>query len=207
MTTTTHLSVPLGRPELPRTLVGRRLRIVEDCIDYGPAVAAVNYFTSSPILNDPECIWRFFTKMQPSVIQFFIDHYPVSPIRRRIIKRMMKQAHSRGIEYHYDLSNGFYRLFLDRRFMFYSCADFRLSDDSLEQAQLNKANHLLSLIAPQPGEKILELGCGWGSMLHHIHAATGDKEGLFGYTLSREQKSYIEETFGFRVFIGRFHHR
>lgn len=204
MTTTTHLSVPFGRPELPRTLAGRRLRIVEDCIAYGPAVAAVNYFTSSPVLNDPESIWRFFTGRQPPVIQFFIDHYPVSPIRTRIIKRMMNQAHAPGIEYHYDLSNEFYRLFLDRRFMFYSCADFRLSDDTLEQAQLNKANHLLSLIDPQPGEKILELGCGWGSMLRHVHAATGDNEGLFGYTLSREQKSYIEETMGFRVLLDDF---
>jgi cyclopropane-fatty-acyl-phospholipid synthase len=204
VTTAPHLPVPLGRPELPRTLVGRQLRIAEDCIAYGPAVAAINYFTSSPTLIDPEFVWRFFTKMQPAVIQFFIDHYPVSPIRRRIIKRMIKQVHSRGIEYHYDLSNGFYSLFLDRRFMFYSCADFRLPDDTLEQAQLNKANHLLSLIAPQPGEKILELGCGWGSMLHHIHATTGDKEGLFGYTLSREQKSYVEETFGFKVLLDDF---
>ncbi|MFX5603078.1 class I SAM-dependent methyltransferase, partial [Acinetobacter baumannii] len=77
-------------------------------------------------------------------------------------------------EYHYDLSNDFYRLFLDKTFMFYSCADFNSPGDSLEQAQLNKANHLLSLIDPKPGEAILELGCGWGSMLRHIHAHTGD---------------------------------
>ena len=68
--------------------------------------------------------------MQPAVIEIIIDHYPVSPIRRRIIKRMLKQANSQGIEYHYDLSNAFYKLFLDRRFMFYSCADFGLADDT-----------------------------------------------------------------------------
>src|SRR5258707_857900 len=50
----------------------------------------------------------------------------------------------------------------------------------------------------------LRPGCGWGSMLHHIHATTGDKEGLFGYTLSREQKSYVEETFGFKVLLDDF---
>ncbi|MBV9241668.1 MAG: class I SAM-dependent methyltransferase, partial [Acidobacteria bacterium] len=117
---------------------------------------------------------------------------------------MIHQAHARGIEYHYDLSNDFYKLFLDRRFMFYSCADFDLPSDTLEQAQLNKANHLLSLIAPKAGEKILELGCGWGSMLQHIHSQTGDKESLSGYTLSKEQKGYIDQNFGFNILLDDF---
>ena len=90
--------------------------------------------------------------------------------------RWLNQSHAKGIEYHYDVSNEFYKLFLDRDFMFYSCADFASDQDSLETAQRRKADHLLSLIAPVAGERILELGCGWGSMLRHIHEATGDKD-------------------------------
>ena len=98
---------------------------------------------------------------------------------------MLDRSHAAGIEYHYDLPTAFYRLFLDQSFMFYSCADFNSPRDTLEQAQLNKANHILSLINPKAGERILEFGCGWGSMMRHIYDATGDKNNLIGYTLSK----------------------
>jgi len=204
MTTAPNLKVPLGNPDLPSTLPGRWLRAMTDGAVYGSSVAAMNFFTASPEVVDPEHLWSFFSKNWPRPIQFFVDHYPIAPIRQKIIRRMMDPAHSSGIEYHYDLSNDFYRLFLDRQFMFYSCADFNDPGDSLEQAQLNKANHILSLIEPKPGEAILELGCGWGSMLRHIHSATGDKANLSGYTLSNEQKAYIEADFGFNVILDDF---
>ncbi|WP_204320337.1 class I SAM-dependent methyltransferase, partial [Proteus vulgaris] len=69
-------------------------------------------------------------------IQYVADNYPPAVRRRRLIERMLAQSHAGGIEYHYDLSNDFYRLFLDKTFMFYSCADFRTPGDTLEQAQL-----------------------------------------------------------------------
>ncbi len=204
MTADPGLISPLGRPELSTSRHGRWWRFVTDAVVYGPPTAAHNYFASSPTLVDPEPMWRFFCQQRPAPIQAFINHYPIAPIRRRIIQGMMDQAHAKGIEYHYDVSNAFYRLFLDRRFMFYSCADFAHPDDTLEQAQLAKANHLLGLIAPKPGERILELGCGWGSMLRHIHDSTGDKASLHGYTLSKEQKRHIEHNFGFNVVLDDF---
>ncbi|WP_168201601.1 class I SAM-dependent methyltransferase [Phreatobacter aquaticus] len=196
--------VPFGNPDLPTTSLGRWLRVVTDGLVYGPPSAAINYFASSPTLVDPEAVWTFFTQLRTAPVQYVTDHYPVAPVRRRIITRMMHQAHSDGIEYHYDLSNDFYRLFLDREFMFYTCADFHSPTDTIEQAQRNKADHLLSLIEPKAGEAIMEMGCGWGSMLRHIHAATGDKGNLWGYTLSREQKAHIEQNFGFNVLLEDF---
>jgi cyclopropane-fatty-acyl-phospholipid synthase len=202
----THVPVrvALGKPELPSSLVGRWLRLAADGLVYGSPVAAMNYFTSSPEPIDAEAVWTFFTRRWPKPIQFFVDHHPIAPLRRAIITGMMNQAHAKGIEYHYDLSNDFYRLFLDRKFMFYSCADFHSADETIEQAQTHKADHILSLIDPKPGEAILEMGCGWGSMLRHIHAATGDKANLWGYTLSKEQKAHIEANFGFNVILDDF---
>ncbi|MGL4287435.1 MAG: class I SAM-dependent methyltransferase [Phreatobacter sp.] len=188
----------------PTAWPARWLRLVSDALTYGPPSATVNFFTASQRPVDPETVWRFFTRLYPAPIQYVVDNYPPAARRRRLVARMLEQSHAGGIEYHYDLSNDFYRLFLDKTFMFYSCADFNSPGDSLEQAQLNKANHLLSLIDPKPGEAILELGCGWGSMLRHIHAHTGDIRNLSGYTLSREQKRHIEENFGFNVMLEDF---
>jgi cyclopropane-fatty-acyl-phospholipid synthase len=198
-TTTARLPEPLTLEYLPTSKAGRVLRYVRDMAAYGAAVASINYFSSSPTLLDPEPVWKFFTRRQPWPVEFFLDHYPVGPVRRRIIRRMIEDVRANGIEYHYDVSNDFYELFLDRQFMFYTCADFNSPTDTIEQAQLNKANHILGLLDPKPGEKILELGCGWGPMLRHVFATTGDKENLFGYTLSKEQKAYIDKNLGFNV--------
>ena len=116
----------------------------------------------------------------------------------------MRQDHRLGIEEHYDVSNEFYKLFLDKKFMFYSCADFHQPNDTIEQAQTHKANFLLKLIDPHPGEKILELGCGWGSMLRHISEATGDRANLLGYTLSRQQVTFVEQELGLPVELRNF---
>jgi len=187
-----------------RSLPERCVRALADGVVMGPPAAAVNFFADAREAVDAEAVWRFFTTPLPRLIDGFSDAYPPPERRRRVIARMMAPTHAAGIAYHYDVSNDFYRLFLDTKFMFYSCADFQAPDDSLEQAQARKADHLLSLIDPQRNEKILEFGCGWGSMLRHIYAHTGEKENLFGYTLSNQQARYIAEHFGFNVFLEDF---
>jgi cyclopropane-fatty-acyl-phospholipid synthase len=99
-----------------------------------------------------------------------------------------------NIEHHYDLGDEFYQLFLDQT-LTYSCGYFTSETDSLEQAQLNKYEHICRKLALQPGEKLVDIGCGWGGML--IYAA--QKHGIkgLGNTLSRNQcecaKRKIEE--------------
>jgi cyclopropane-fatty-acyl-phospholipid synthase len=90
----------------------------------------------------------------------------------------------KNISRHYDRGDDFYALFLDKT-MTYSCGYFDSETDSLEQAQLNKYEHICRKLALQPGEKLVDIGCGWGGML--IYAAQNyGVEGL-GNTLSHNQ--------------------
>mgnify|MGYP002592210435 FL=1 len=98
------------------------------------------------------------------------------------------------VSYHYDLGNDFYSLWLDDT-MSYSCGYFKNENDSLYDAQMNKIHHLLKKLNLKEGQSLLDIGCGWGSLL--IEAAKNYKVKGLGITLSEEQykkfKSRIEE--------------
>ena len=94
------------------------------------------------------------------------------------------------VRYHYDVSNDFFRLFLDQR-MIYSCAYFRSPDDDLDTAQRQKLDYLCRKLRLKPGERLLELGCGWGGLL--IHAAREYGVQAFGITLSAPQAELARE--------------
>lgn len=89
-----------------------------------------------------------------------------------------------NIRAHYDLGNDFYRLFLDSN-MLYSCAYFRGPDDSLDAAQLQKIDRICRKLQLQPGERILEIGCGWGAFASH--AARNYGVHVTAATISRAQ--------------------
>ena len=91
----------------------------------------------------------------------------------------------RNVAHHYDLTTGFYRLFLDDD-MQYSCAYFRHDDDSLEAAQAYKKNRLAAKLFLQPGQRVLDIGCGWGGLALSLAGAAEDVE-VTGLTLSRPQ--------------------
>ncbi len=152
---------------------------------YGVSYAFLQNIIRSPTPLDPEWTWHSITRDMPRGTDWIRTHWPLKPLRRAVLGAKMRQDHVLGISAHYDVSNDFYELFLDKRYMFYSCADFHRPDDTIEEAQQHKADHILGLIDPKPGEKILELGCGWGSMLRRIAEHTGDKENLYGLTLSQ----------------------
>jgi cyclopropane-fatty-acyl-phospholipid synthase len=89
-----------------------------------------------------------------------------------------------AITHHYDVSNDFYRLFLDQR-MVYSCAYFHAGDDTLETAQANKLDHICRKLRLKPGERLLDIGCGWGALV--IWAARHYGVQAHGVTLSQAQ--------------------
>jgi cyclopropane-fatty-acyl-phospholipid synthase len=95
------------------------------------------------------------------------------------------------IQFHYDLSNDFYRLFLDSN-MVYSCAYFRDWDNSLEQAQLDKLDMICRKLRLRPGEQFLDIGCGWGALV--CHAAQHYGVQAHGITLSNEQLALARQT-------------
>lgn len=107
----------------------------------------------------------------------------------------MPEAHLQGqrhsierdraaVTHHYDLSNRFYSLFLDPR-MVYSCAVFRRPDESLEEAQRRKLDLICRKLRIREGERLLDIGCGWGALI--IHAAREYGARAVGITLSERQ--------------------
>jgi len=90
----------------------------------------------------------------------------------------------KNIAHHYNIGNEFYELFLDESYT-YTCAYFTSPEDSLEQAQANKYEHICRKLMLAPGDHIADLGCGWGSMLMYA-AETRGISGV-GVTLSEPQ--------------------
>ncbi len=101
-----------------------------------------------------------------------------------------KKADTAAIRYHYDVSNDFYALWLDRR-MVYSCAYFRTGEESIEQAQEQKLEHICRKLMLKPGERFLDIGCGWGALV--IHAAERYGVHATGITLSENQHALANE--------------
>ena len=93
----------------------------------------------------------------------------------------------RNIRAHYDLGNEFYRLFLDPQ-MVYSCAYFQREDDSLEVAQRQKLELICRKLGIEPGDRVLEIGCGWGAFA--MHAARNHGAQVTAVTISRAQYEY-----------------
>lgn len=105
------------------------------------------------------------------------------------LKREQKENQD-FIQFHYDVSNDFYRLFLDER-MVYSCGYFRSWDETLEQAQLNKLDMICRKLRLQEGERMLDIGCGWGALICHAAKHYGVR--AHGITLSKEQLALTQE--------------
>jgi cyclopropane-fatty-acyl-phospholipid synthase len=109
--------------------------------------------------------------------------------------QMAGEAHSverdgAAIRYHYDVSNDFYQIFLDER-MVYSCAYFESPEDDLNTAQARKLDYICRKLRLKPGQRVLDIGCGWGGLL--IHAAKEYGVDATGITLSEPQVELATE--------------
>ena len=182
----------------------RKLLVPAEGLVYGPSYALLQHLIRSPDPIPEEDAWNVILEKKSPAIEYVCSHYPIGPLRWPLLYAKVKQDHVLGIAAHYDISNEFYQLFLDKKYMFYTCADFPTGSETLEEAQQIKADFILQLMDAQPGQKILELGCGWGAMLKRIYEHTGDKENLYGLTLSREQVAYNEQHNGFQVEFDNF---
>jgi cyclopropane-fatty-acyl-phospholipid synthase len=102
----------------------------------------------------------------------------------------LRQNGQESIAFHYDVSNAFYRLWLDER-MVYSCAYFEVAEQDLEQAQRNKLEHVCRKLRLQPGESLLDIGCGWGALVCWAARHYGVR--AHGITLSRNQLEHAQQ--------------
>jgi cyclopropane-fatty-acyl-phospholipid synthase len=103
--------------------------------------------------------------------------------------RRSKRRDREAIAFHYDVSNDFYALFLDRR-MVYTCAYYRRPDGDLDQAQEDKLDLVCRKLRLQPGERLLDIGCGWGSLV--LWAAERYGVEAHGVTLSARQVEWAQ---------------
>jgi cyclopropane-fatty-acyl-phospholipid synthase len=107
----------------------------------------------------------------------------------RAMLRKVRQANSeirsrRNVATHYEFTTAFYDLFLDENRQ-YSCGYFRSPNDSLAQAQRNKLDHIAAKLLLEPHHRVLDIGCGWGTLARHLNAVSGAR--VTGITLSQEQ--------------------
>lgn len=114
-----------------------------------------------------------------------------TPLLSRVARALayVSVRHSRrrdkaAIRHHYDVSNDFYRLWLDRN-LIYSCAYFKTGSEDLDTAQEQKLEHICRKLLLKPGERLLDIGCGWGGLLNWAAIHHG-VEGV-GVTLSEQQ--------------------
>ncbi len=129
-----------------------------------------------------------------------ITHGRDSLTTRWRLWRHQHRSNRANIYHHYDVSNTFYGLWLDARLV-YSCAYFRTDGDTLDDAQVSKLDHICRKLRLSPGERFLDIGCGWGALL--VHAAERYGVEATGITLSQNQFDYARELIAARGLAGR----
>lgn len=112
------------------------------------------------------------------------------PTHGRIVKEHSKAENRDAIHFHYDVSNDFYALWLDRA-MLYSCAYFESPEADLDAAQQAKLHHICRKLSLKPQDRLLDIGCGWGALL--MHAAKHYGVNAHGVTLSAQQLKVARE--------------
>lgn len=138
----------------------------------GDLPAAVRFHTSSPAGRGRNAFWALLARFGPHRLESWLQR---------------RSGAAANIRYHYDRSNEFYAQFLDRS-MVYSCAYFERPGMTIEQAQTAKLELICRKLDLRPGERFLDIGCGWGAL--PLHAAVHFGVHAEGYTLSREQAEY-----------------
>jgi cyclopropane-fatty-acyl-phospholipid synthase len=135
--------------------------------------------------GDLQGLLRLCYRVDPRVLQ-------VNPLRKAYLslgvlgRRNSLSRARRNVAHHYDLGNDFFTLWLDAD-MSYSCAYFESTSDDLEIAQRQKLHHLCAKLRLAPGQRVLDIGCGWGALA--LHAARACDVRVVGITLSEAQRA------------------
>ena len=157
---------------------------------------------ADPELNFGELYAAQRIEVQGNLLEFLEAVYRVWPKRSQnnIGKGLLASLYGarrntltgarRNIQHHYDIGNDFYKLWLDEK-MLYTCAYFPSPDISLEDAQSAKMDHVCRKLRLQPGEKVVEAGCGWGALA--LHMARNYGVTVTAYNISKEQIAHARQ--------------
>ncbi|MEM7544306.1 MAG: cyclopropane-fatty-acyl-phospholipid synthase family protein [Pseudomonadota bacterium] len=103
---------------------------------------------------------------------------------RKLRRHVLPETSKKNVAHHYDLDEGLFRLFLDKDLQ-YSCAYYENGDETLEEAQRKKKRHIAAKMMLEPGQRVLDIGCGWGGMGLYLAQTAGVD--VTGVTLAEEQ--------------------
>ncbi|MEN8183756.1 MAG: cyclopropane-fatty-acyl-phospholipid synthase family protein [Myxococcota bacterium] len=116
--------------------------------------------------------------------------WTVAQLATRMLRPNTRRGSRSHIQHHYDLGSDFYARWLDER-MVYTCAYFPTPEASLEEAQLAKLDHVCRKLRLRPGERVVEAGCGWGSLALHMASQYGCR--VRAFNISSEQIVWARE--------------
>lgn len=163
---------------------GALFRLVADPeLNFGELYSAERIEVRGSLVDFLEAVYKVWPMQGQNRIDSLLA--PINDARRNSLS-----GSRRNIHHHYDIGNDFYKLWLDER-MLYTCAYFPTRDSSLEAAQLAKMDHVCRKMRLQPGEKVVEAGCGWGSLAMHMAKHYGVT--VSAYNISSEQIAYARE--------------
>ncbi len=179
-------------PQVTMQLTDRKLY---KTLFFSPELAAGEAYMDGSMSFPGSSLREFLTLF--SVNRLSLGSYPLQKVLRKVSRGMkrLQQANPVGqaqknVAHHYDLGNDLYKLFLDEG-MQYSCAYFLTDDDTLEEAQQNKMRLIASKLNLKPGNRVLDIGSGWGDLA--IYLAKRENVDVTGVTLSKEQHALSNE--------------
>jgi cyclopropane-fatty-acyl-phospholipid synthase len=184
-----------GRDDGPQgVLVLRRWRTLRRLLLQGDIAFAEAYMDGDWDSPDLPALVELAGRNIPTLSDAFDANW-FQRLRNRVLHRMnanTRRGSKRNIQHHYDLGNDFYAAWLDRG-MSYSSALFNTEDQALEDGQTAKQQRALALMELQSGDRVLEIGCGWGGLAEQLVAAECD---VTGVTLSPAQLEYATRRLG-----------
>ena len=120
----------------------------------------------------------------------FAGFFEFSLLKNFLKKKNTMRRSKENTSLHYDLGNDFFSTWLDKS-LTYSCGIFNSSKETLEQAQINKYNKIINMVKPKKGDRVLEIGCGWGGFA--IHLAKNHDIKIDCITISKKQFLFTKE--------------
>jgi cyclopropane-fatty-acyl-phospholipid synthase len=179
---------PSTAPPVARILVRDRdalLRMIANPdLQFGEMYSAGRIEVEGSLLEVVEALYRARFNTAPGGLRKALLNWANRP-------RPNSMLHARGnIHHHYDIGNDFYRLWLDEQ-MIYTCAYFPDAAATLEQAQIEKMDHVCRKLGLKPGDRVVEAGCGWGALALHMARHYGAE--VRAYNIAKEQLAYARE--------------